>query len=233
MLKRTRKTFITSDLHFGHANICRYCNRPYDMKAPNKNPANSPLLKQMEEDILQMFDQLPEECDIWNLGDIFFFQGNPKDAPIGEYRRIVHRMKGIGKRRRLYLVLGNHDVLYTSIYRALGFDEVYNAPVIIEDKWILSHEPVYLGLNSPFVNLYGHTHDKPIKDDYFTFDYDNYPKEVREAKAKGLEAPNLVQKWPERKVNLDNYRNVCLDHLHGIPEWKGDTLYVNEQHKIW
>lgn len=231
MLKRKRKTFIVSDLHFGHPNICRYCNRPYEMQAPNKNPGNIPLLKQMEEDILQMFDMLPEECDVWNLGDLFFYQGNPKNAPFEEYRRIVDRMNGPRKRRRLYLVLGNHDEFQTSVYRELGFDEVYNTPVIVENKWVLSHEPVYLGLNTPFINLYGHTHDKSIEDDYFMFDYENYAKEVREANAKGLEAPELVKKWPYKEVNTSlNYRNCCLDYNRCILDWSTDTLTLTNAH---
>lgn len=226
MLTRIRQTFITSDLHFGHPNICRFCNRPYAMQAPNRNPANAPLLKQMEEDILQMFDKLPADCDIWNLGDIFFFTGKPSEAPIEDYRRIVARMKGVAKGRRLFLVKGNHDGLYTSIYRALGFTEVYDTPVILEDKWILSHEPVWIEPGSHFVNLYGHTHDLVIPEDYFCYDQENYAKDVRS----GI-VPEM--KWPERKTDLKNYTNVCLDHWHGIPQWKGDTLYVDEQHKIW
>lgn len=97
MLKRTRKTFIVSDLHFNHANICRYCNRPYPMQAPNKNPANAPLLVLMNNDLLQAFDKLPADCDVWLLGDIFFYQGKPQDAPIEEYRRMVAKMKGVAK----------------------------------------------------------------------------------------------------------------------------------------
>ena len=225
MLKRTRQTFIVSDLHFNHANICRYCNRPYPMQAPNKNPANAPLLALMNNDILQAFEQLPADCDIWLLGDIFFYQGKPQDAPIEEYRRIVAKMKGVAKERRLFLIKGNHDELPTGIYRALGFNEVYDTPVIVEDKWILSHEPVYVGKDSHFINLYGHTHDEAIKDDYFTYDYENYARSLREAKAKGKEAPELVQKWPERVVDTaKNYRNCCLDFNKCILLWQGDKF---------
>jgi hypothetical protein len=183
----------------------------------------------MNEDILKLFDRLPSDCDIWHLGD-FWFNGSHKVSPSDELvlniNDAVRRIKQNG--RRLFLVLGNHDNGKPSVkyYLDRGFDKVYDSPVILEDKWILSHEPVWIEPSSHFVNLYGHTHDLVIPEDYFCYNQENYAQDVRE----GI-VPEL--KWPERKINLDNYVNVCLDHWHGIPEWKGDTLYVNEQHKIW
>ena len=234
MLKRTRQTFITSDTHFGHSNIIKYCKRPYKVEGGNRNPANVPEVQRMNEDILQLFDKLPADCDIWHLGDFWFQGGNPKDFKTEERMTLicktVMRIKENG--RRIFLVLGNHDngrlleKTGCDYYYAMSFDEVYDSPVILEDKWILSHEPVWIEPGSHFVNLYGHTHDLVIPEDYFCYDQENYAQDVREGKI-----PEM--KWPERKVDLKNYRNVCLDHWHGIPEWKGDTLYVNENHKIW
>jgi hypothetical protein len=40
-----------------------------------------------------------------------------------------------------------------------------------------------------------------------------------------------VMKWPDRKVDLKNYKNMCLDHNKGILEWKGDEFDVVR--KIW
>jgi calcineurin-like phosphoesterase family protein len=187
----------------------------------------------MNEDILQLFDRLPDNCDIWHLGD-FWFNGNPKEFASDELvlniDSAVKRIKQNG--RRIFLVLGNHDngrlnsMSSVDYYQDRGFDKVYDTPVILQDKWILSHEPVWIEPGSHFVNLYGHTHDFVIPEDYFCFDQENYAQQVREGRTPEME-------WPERKIDLNNYRNVCLDHWHGIPEWKGDTLYVNEQHKIW
>ena len=235
MLFRSRKTFITSDLHFGHPNICRFCNRPYATVAPNKNPANTPLMIQMKEDILSAFDKLPKDCDIWNLGD-FYFAGGSHQMNDGDFlllRDIVKRMKGDG--RRLFLVLGNHDTLHfqgqsrIEFYEEIGFDKVYDTPVIVEDNFILSHEPVYLGKgNTEFINFYGHTHDKDIEPDYFCYDYDNYAKILREAKAKGQEAPQMVKKFPEREYtqwDIDqHYINCCIDKHKGFIEWTGNDL---------
>jgi hypothetical protein len=186
----------------------------------------------MNEDILKAFDELPENCDIWHLGDFWFRGGNPKDFRTEEIMflicKTVMRIRENG--RRIFLVLGNHDngrlleKTGCDYYYAMGFDKVYDSPVILEDKWILSHEPVWIEPGSHFVNLYGHTHDLVIPDDYFCYDQENYARDVREGMTP-------VMKWPDRKVDLKNYKNMCLDHNKGILEWKGDEF--NVVRKIW
>lgn len=39
---------------------------------------------------------------------------------------------------------------------SLGFDEVYNRPIIFIDKYILSHEPVFIPETRDFINIHGH-----------------------------------------------------------------------------
>lgn len=53
------------------------------------------------------------------------------------------------------LLTGNHDVLSKV---ASHFDEVYNGPLFIADRIILSHEPIY-GLESFALNIHGHVHN--------------------------------------------------------------------------
>ena len=231
MLKRTRQTFICSDLHFGHSNIIKYCGRPYKVEGSNRNPANIPEVNRMNEDILKLFDYLPENCDIWNLGDCFFL-GTGRHAEylteekVNELKSIVQRMKN--GNRRLYLVLGNHDNIHfegksvMEYYYGLGFDKVYDTPIIVEDKYILSHEPVYIPKSSHFVNLYGHTHDLAIDEDYFTYDYENYAMERRVFEKKGMEEPKIQKRFPDRVIDLKQYKNMCIDYNHAILEWSGD-----------
>lgn len=58
------------------------------------------------------------------------------------------------------LIKGNHDV-GTSNYQYL-FNEIYDGPLTINNKIILSHEPI----NLPFIfNIHGHKHDLPHKYD--------------------------------------------------------------------
>lgn len=106
MQKRTRDTYIVSDLHFMHPNIIKYCGRPYKVEGPNSNPANKAEVERMNEDILKMFDKLPDSCDVWNLGDVFFlgttqqttFLNNPDN--VVKLKEMVKRMKG--KDRKLF-----------------------------------------------------------------------------------------------------------------------------------
>ena len=53
------------------------------------------------------------------------------------------------------LLTGNHDVLSKVVSH---FDEVYNGPLFIADRIILSHEPIY-GLESFALNIHGHVHN--------------------------------------------------------------------------
>lgn len=52
------------------------------------------------------------------------------------------------------LILGNHD--HRPGYYEDCFDEIYDGPLFVADRILLSHEPIY-GL-SWCINLHGHTH---------------------------------------------------------------------------
>jgi len=230
---RTRKTFITSDFHMFHSNIIRYCKRPYHVKGPNSNPANIPVVNQMNEDILSLFDRLPLDCDVWNLGDVFYpLERVVNPTQIRLMQSMIARMKGKDGRRRLLLVLGNHDIgrlpgrSRADFYYNLGFDQVYEAPVVVEDKYILSHEPFFLPKGSSMINLYGHLHEQALKKDDFCIDYQRYRRQLQRAEREGTEKPKLEISWPEREVDLANYRSMCLDFNKGILEWTGDTFTV-------
>ena len=226
MIKLNRKTYIVSDLHAFHVNIVRYCARPYNVSdLKNKDFLNEEILK-MNEDIMKEFDALPEECDIYNNGDLFFVGDENRkkflNSCLDEMKAIVKRMKGPTGKRKLILILGNHDNFHLpnesriKFYYDLGFDKVYDTPIIIEDNFILSHEPVYISPANNFINLYGHVHDLDIDEKYFCYDYDNYAMITRVAKQEGIEPPPIELKWPERKVLLSKYLNVCWDKNHKI-----------------
>lgn len=218
MVKLDRKTFATSDPHFYHNNIISYepeSRKAY--KAAEKNDmSNLDELERMNEDLLKEFDSLPKSCDVWILGDIWFCGRSHTDWLLDRYgilKRMVARMKG--EDRKLFLVLGNHDILHfhnqsrLAFYYSLGFDKVYDTPVIIEDNVILSHEPVYISPANNFVNVHGHTHSLCIKEDYFCYKFDNYAEQLREGKVPKMD-------FPERKVLTEKYKNVCWDALHQI-----------------
>ena len=226
MIKLNRKTYIVSDNHFFHTNIIRYCARPYNVSdLKNKDFLNEEILK-MNEDIMKEFDALPEECDIYNNGDLFFVGDENRkkflNSCLDEMKAMVKRMKGPTGKRKLFLILGNHDNFHLpnesriKFYYDLGFDKVYDTPIIIEDNFILSHEPVYISPANNFINLYGHVHDLDIEENYFCYDYDNYAMITRVAKQEGIEPPPIELKWPGRKILLSKYLNVCWDKNHKI-----------------
>lgn len=211
MIKISDNTFIISDLHLTHKNIIKYCNRQYDLSPEG--------VAKMKEDLLSEFDKLPTTCAVWNLGDLF----DTKPHSLAEAKEVVKRMKGPKGLRKLYLVLGNHDVCRLSnsrikFYYEAGFDKVYDSPIIVNEKFILSHEPVYIAPGSNFINIYGHTHDIPIDTGYFTKDFDNWAMIARVCRKDGLPEPKIEDyiKWPEKVVNLNNYFNVCWDYTHKI-----------------
>jgi calcineurin-like phosphoesterase family protein len=59
---------------------------------------------------------------------------------------------------RKVLVKGNHDTHSTNWYRDVGFYEVSKWAIIVDRFYILSHEPMYLPVGSPYANIHGHLH---------------------------------------------------------------------------
>ena len=77
------KVWFTSDLHFWHKNICKYCNRPYD------------TVEEMNEAIVENWNKVVKDDDvIFVLGDLGFC-GYEKLAPY------IARLKG-----KKYIVQG-------------------------------------------------------------------------------------------------------------------------------
>lgn len=214
------RQYITSDLHFFHKKIALYCDRPYDLNDPD-------MLSKMNEDLLKHFDKLPDENDVvvWNLGDVFFGKDLDKVGVDG-LKEIVSRMKG--KNRKLHLVLGNHDKQIlrmrrsfkakslVAFFESIGFDKVYDIPVVVDNEVILSHEPVYLSKGSNFKNIYGHTHNTTVDSQYFTKDLENWAMEARAYRKNGLEPPEPKIVWPEKEIDVSMYYNVCIDYHNKI-----------------
>lgn len=177
------KVYVTSDLHLFHTNIIQYCNRPFEFSSKG--------CSEMNEFILKKFDELPEDCLIWNLGDVYLSLRLEESKIMND----VMRMK---KNRKMCLILGNHDFRvkkkpfsnYVNFFKHLGFDKVYNAPLQFEN-FIFSHEPVYIEKGSNLINIHGHTHNVMVPEDYFLGEYNDM--------------------YPKAKIEPKNYRNACMD----------------------
>lgn len=94
--------YLTSDLHLFHTNIIKYCNRPFEYSAEG--------CVQMNEFILKNFDALPEDCLIWNFGDVFL------NLRL-ENGRIMHEPVFIEKENDLVNIHGHtHNKMVTEDY---------------------------------------------------------------------------------------------------------------------
>lgn len=137
-------TFIIADTHFNHKNIIDYCNRPFT----NVDDMNTILIRN--------WNSVVKNNDIvYHLGDF----------ALGTLDVVKHfRDKLNGK---IYLVKGNHDGYNIKRYYEAGFDKVYDKPILLENQYILSHEPMFTTNDMiPYVNIYGHVHNNSEYEDF-------------------------------------------------------------------
>ena len=79
-------TFFTADLHLGHTNVIKYCNRPFQ------------TVEEMNEKLIENWNErISDKDEIYVIGD-FAFMGTKQTE------EVLKRLKG-----RKYLLRGNHD----------------------------------------------------------------------------------------------------------------------------
>lgn len=107
--QRVGPRWFTADQHFGHANIIRYCDRPY------RDDAGEPVPTWMNADLLARYNALVAEGDeVWLLGDLVM---GDKVATLDW----VHQCAG-----RKTMVVGNHDSCFRNKGHALpDWDDAY------------------------------------------------------------------------------------------------------------
>jgi calcineurin-like phosphoesterase family protein len=130
-----------SDTHWNHKNIIAYTSRIDIFTNVNE----------MNEEMIRRWNSVTAVDDIvYHLGDFAF--GSQEVV-----KKIVSRLNG-----RIRLILGNHDKRKKpQWYDGLGFDRVYDTPILYKDWFWLSHEPLkYLTSAMPYINIHGHTHDE-------------------------------------------------------------------------
>lgn len=133
-------TFFTADLHFGHKNIIKYENRPFDS------------VEQMDEQLIKNWNAKVTKGDkVFVLGDFSFTNKE-------RIKELVAALNGVK-----ILVLGNHDRERSLFWwkTESGFEEVYAYPIIYKQWLMLSHEPLDICENMPYANIYGHVHGNP------------------------------------------------------------------------
>ena len=143
------KMFFTSDTHFCHSNIIKYCKRPFANIAEND-----------EEIIRRWNEKVPEDGIVFHLGDVAF--GDPERVD-----NILERLNGT-----IYLVIGNHDwrrVVNNHKWRFEMMTQQINMK-IGKRHIILNHYPMlafsgaWRGEDATY-QLFGHVHTSPYTDE--------------------------------------------------------------------
>ncbi len=134
--------YFIADTHFNHANIIKYCNRPF------KNT------DEMNKYIIEKWNLVVKETDtVYHLGDVGF-------GKFEEVKRLVESLNG-----RKILLRGNHDFkIGISAWKEIGFLEVYKKKIILGNL-LLTHAPSE-ELGEKQVNVFGHIHDKPLDEKF-------------------------------------------------------------------
>lgn len=132
------RTWVYSDPHFYHSNICKFTKEDGSKLRPWDNA------DEMTEDLIKWYNEMVNDTDrVYILGDVAFSAANMRNA--------VSRLKG-----RKVLVPGNHEPPKMRKYFDL-FDDVRG--YVVKKGFIMSHIPIHPGSLSRWeLNIHGHTH---------------------------------------------------------------------------
>lgn len=136
------KIFTISDTHFYHANIIKYCDRPF------KDPNGYLNASKMNETLIANWNRVVGSGDtVLHVGDFAF---GPKER----WPALRARLNG-----RIILIRGNHDKDH-AFMRSIGIDEVYDNRVIHHNgvSLYLNHYPDFV--KQADYHLYGHVHNQ-------------------------------------------------------------------------
>lgn len=168
------KIFFTSDHHFGHANIIKFCNRPFE----NVEEMNEEMIRRWNE-------KVKLEDTVYHLGD-FGFKNKTNLA------NILYRLNG-----KKYLIIGNHEGAALSNSKHFQWTKEYFELKVPDptlkngiQRIILFHYAmrVWRGDSRGAWHLYGHSHGNlPDEEHRQAFDvgvdnHDFYPLSYEEVK---------------------------------------------------
>jgi len=140
-------TWVTSDLHFYHKNIMKFCP---------ETRGRFRDVDHMNEEIVRIWNDVVAEDDlVYNLGDVTF--GNAYKTAT----EILQRMNG-----RQILIKGNHDPKpLKDVHFRNCFEEIHDYLEIkhMGKKIVLFHYPLAEWNSAHYgaIHLYGHVHGSP------------------------------------------------------------------------
>jgi calcineurin-like phosphoesterase family protein len=127
--------YFTADTHLGHANIIKYCDRPFRD------------VNEMDDAIIDNINSCVNKDDIlYHLGD-FAFSSN-----IGRYRQRILC-------RQIHLIRGNHD-RYNNCKGHFSTIQEYLSVGLKEGTFVLFHYPIAVWDRAHYntIHLFGHSH---------------------------------------------------------------------------
>lgn len=128
--------YYISDTHFGHANIIKYCNRPF-----------ASVLDMDRAMIDRWNSRVTPEDTVYHLGDFGF-------GPLYKLQYFFAQLNGT-----IHLIKGNHD--WGKLVKKLGFASIQKT-LVIKDNGLtvaMAHIPGQFDYRNVDVMLHGHTHD--------------------------------------------------------------------------
>ena len=141
------QTFVTADLHLGHAGVCRFL-RPDGTKL---RPWDDPDL--MTEDMVRFWNETVKPDDrVYVLGDVVINRSALKH---------LGRLMG-----RKCLIKGNHDIFHLEDYTPY-FDDIraYQIGTWVDKRVVMSHVPIHpKSLERWDLNIHGHLHAGQVGD---------------------------------------------------------------------
>ena len=167
-------TFLISDTHFSHANICRFLRedggplRPWDD------------IEAMDEAMVANWNSVVGTNDtVYHLGDVVMSR---------RFLPIIDRLNG-SKR----LILGNHDIFDYTDY-AKYFKRLHGSHKL--DNLLLTHIPVHLDSVPKWAlaNVHGHIHAQDVKHPLF------YNVSVENINYTPISLEDLRQKILDKKI---------------------------------
>jgi calcineurin-like phosphoesterase family protein len=147
--------WFISDTHLNHANIIKYCNRPF---------ADT---KEMDANIIDNINAVvkPEDT-LWHLGDVAFVHKNP-DAGFNALKAYRDRIAC----RNIHIMLGNHD--NEDLMFELGNQRVFKSVQHYYELRYAKKTPPIVMMHYPMavwnkchrgaIHLFGHSHGTHTK----------------------------------------------------------------------
>lgn len=130
-----QETYLISDTHFFHSRVIQFENRPFD------------TVEEMNEILIANWNKIIKpEYLIFHLGDVSL-------TGFDKSQSVISRLNG-----HKFLIKGNHDSHSNRYYKDMGFDDVSAYPIIFRGVYVLSHEPQYKLVDTPYFNIHGHLH---------------------------------------------------------------------------